>query len=310
MEYITLGRTGLKASVMGLGGGGHSRLGARVGKTEAESVSIVRQAIDAGINFIDTAEAYGTEPIIGRALKELDRDKIILSTKKFVWEGIEPAEVEKSLETSLSNLGVDCVDIYHLHAVILKEYDYSLSEICPLLQRLREQGKIRFIGITERFEQDPEHAMLQRALEDDIWDVMMVGFNLLNQSARERVFAKTIEQDVGILNMFAIRKALSNQDRLNELISELIESGQLDPEDIDQDDPFGFLIHDGGAVSLMDAAYRFCREAPGIHVVLSGTSDPDHLRANIESFSRPPLPQDDTDALKRIFQHVDSVSGT
>ena len=102
MEYITLGRTGLKVSVMGLGGGGHSRLGSSVGKTEAESVSIVRQAIDSGINFIDTAEAYGTEPIVGSALRGLDRDKIILSTKKIVWEGIEPAEVEKALKACTS----------------------------------------------------------------------------------------------------------------------------------------------------------------------------------------------------------------
>jgi aryl-alcohol dehydrogenase-like predicted oxidoreductase len=102
MEYITLGRTGLEASVMGLGGGGHSRLGSAVGKTEDESISIVRQAIDAGINFIDTAEAYGTEPIVGRALKGLDRDKIILSTKKMFWDGIEPAEVERG-STPLSS---------------------------------------------------------------------------------------------------------------------------------------------------------------------------------------------------------------
>jgi aryl-alcohol dehydrogenase-like predicted oxidoreductase len=310
MEYITLGRTGLKASVMGLGGGGHSRLGARVGKTEAESVSIVRQAIDAGINFIDTAEAYGTESLVGRAIEGLDRDKILLSTKKLVWEGIEPAEIEKGLEQSLSNLGVDYIDIYHLHAVVVEEYDYFISKICPCLQRLREQGKIRFIGITERFEKDPQHAMLQRALDDDVWDVMMVGFNLLNQSARERVLAKAIEKNVGILNMFAVRKALSNHDRLNELISELIESGQLDPDDIDRSDPLGFLVRDGAAVSIMDVAYRFCCEELGIHVVLSGTSNPDHLRANIESFSRPPLPQEHTDALKKIFQKVDSVSGT
>jgi aryl-alcohol dehydrogenase-like predicted oxidoreductase len=310
MEYITLGRTGLNASVMGLGGGGHSRLGSAVGKTEAESVSIVRQAVDAGINFIDTAESYGTEPIVGHAIKGLDRDSIIISTKKFVWDGIEPAEIKKGLEQSLTNLGVDYVDVYHLHAVIVEEYDYALQEICPVLQRLREQGKICFIGITERFEHDPQHAMLQRALADDVWDVMMVGFNLLNQSARERVLAKAIDQNIGILNMFAVRKALSNRNRLNELISDLIENGQLKSEEIDRSDPFGFLVRDGGAVSIMDAAYRFCRKEPGIHVVLSGTSNPDHLRANIESFSRPSLPKEDTDTLKRIFRNVDSVSGT
>jgi aryl-alcohol dehydrogenase-like predicted oxidoreductase len=79
--------------------------------------------------------------------------------------------------------------------------------------------------------------------------------------------------------------------------------------DIDEDDPFGFLIHEGGAESLTDAAYRFCRYEPGIHVTFSGTGNPDHLKANIESFSRPPLPQEDLKRLRKIFQNVDSVTG-
>ena len=69
MQYTTLGRTGLKVSVAGLGCGGHSRLGQKTGRTEQESIQVVRQALDLGINLIDTAEAYGTESIVGKAIQ-------------------------------------------------------------------------------------------------------------------------------------------------------------------------------------------------------------------------------------------------
>ena len=309
MDYTVLGRTGLKVTVMGIGCGGPSRVGQRAGRTEAESVGIVRQALDAGINFIDTSERYGTEEIVGKAIKGIDRGSVVLSTKKGTRERITPDDVRKSLEGSLKRLGTDYIDIYHLHGVILPDYDYLVSEIAPTLQKMRQQGKIRFIGITERFSPDPQHLMLQRALQDDIWDVMMVGFNMLNQSARDRVFAKTIDKNIGVLIMFAVRLALSRPERLNQVIAELIDRKQVDPSDIDEHDPLGFLVHEDGAVSLPDAAYRFCRYEPGTHVTLSGTGDSNHLKANIESFYRPPLPHEDRMKLEHIFRDVDSVSG-
>ena len=309
MEHTMLGRTGLKVSVMGVGCGGPSRVGQHSGRTESESVAVIRQALDLGINFIDTAEAYGTEEIVGKAIKSIDRGSVVLSTKKRTWDDITPKDVQKSLEKSLNRLGTDYVDIYHLHGVVLQDYDYLVSEIIPTFQKMREQGKIRFIGITERFTLDPKHAMLQRALQDDIWDVMMVGFNMLNQSARNQIFTKTIEKNIGILIMFAVRLALSRPERLRELIQELIEKKQVDPSDIDENDPLGFLINDGGTVSLTDAAYRYCRYELGTHVILSGTGSIGHLKANIESFSRPPLPLENLIKLKNIFQNVDSVSG-
>lgn len=309
MEYTILGRTGLRVSVMGIGGGGPSRLGQHTGRTVAESVALIRQALDSGINFIDTSEVYGTEEIIGKVIRNVHRDSIVLSTKKGTSKGISPKDVEKSIKDSLKRLGTDYIDIYNLHGVLLQDYDYLASEIVPIFQKLREQGKIGFIGITELFGTDPQHAMLQRALQDDIWDVVMVGFNMLNQCARDRVFPKAMEKGTGILVMFAVRHALSRPERLTQLIQELIERKQLDPADIDEDDPLGFLIHEGGAVSLVDAAYRFCRHEPGTHVILSGTGNSEHLRANIESFSRPPLPQKDLLRLKNIFRRVDSVSG-
>jgi aryl-alcohol dehydrogenase-like predicted oxidoreductase len=310
MEYVTLGRTGLRVSAMGLGCGGPSRVGRATGKSEAEQIAIIRQALDAGINFIDTAEVYQTEAVVGRAIKGLDRDKVVLSTKKSTWGApVTPQDVRESLDASLKRLEVDYVDIYHLHGVLRHDYEHLLTEIVPTLQELRDRGRLRFIGITEQGNADPGHRMLQRALRDDVWDVMMVMFNLLNQSARERVLAKTQEKGVGTLVMFAVRLALSRPERLREVIGKLIENGQLDPGEIDMQDLLGFLIGVGGAVSVPDAAYRFCRDEPGTDVVLVGTGDPDHLRANIASFARPPLPEETVRRLKYIFRRVDSVSG-
>jgi aryl-alcohol dehydrogenase-like predicted oxidoreductase len=317
MDYTTLGRTGLKVSVMGIGCGGPSRVGKNTGRSMEESVAVIRMGLDAGINFIDTAEGYGTEEIVGKAIRDVDRDSVVLSTKKSTSRNITPKDVEKSLEASLRRLGTDYVDIYNLHGVLLKDYDHLVSEAVPTLQKLRDQGKIGFIGITERFGPDSGHAMLQRALQDDIWEVMMVGFNILNQSARERVFPKTIEKNIGVMIMFAVRRALSRpeilaetiQEILAETIQDLIESEQLYPADIDENNPLGFLVHEGGAVSIVDAAYRFCRYEPGTNVILSGTGNAEHLKANMESFSRPPLPQADVLWLKEIFRWVDSVSG-
>ena len=309
MNYTILGRTGLKVSVMGVGAGGPSRVGQRYGRTAAESVAVVREALDAGINLIDTAEGYQTEEIVGQAILGLNRDNLVLSTKKSVRPGTTAKDVAESLEASLSRLGTDHVDIYHLHGIRPEQYDGLGAEIIPALQSLRDQGKVRYLGITERFNADTRHAMLQRALHDDVWDVMMVGFNPLNQSARERVLAQAMEENIGILIMFAVRLALSRPDRLIAVVQELVKQGQVDAEDVSEQDPLGFLIREGGAVSVPDAAYRFCRDEPGTHVVLSGTGNPDHLRANLASFARPPLPPEEVQRLRHIFRRVDSISG-
>ena len=313
MEYTILGRTGLKVSVVGLGCGGPSRVGAAYTKdqkiSKEESIAVIQQAINSGINFIDTSEIYRTEKIVGEAIKNVKRESLIISTKKGTFGKITPEDVKKSFERSLKALDTDYIDIYHLHAVVPREYEYFYSEIVPTLLELRDQGKMHFLGITEMFTNDTKHVMLQRALEDDIWDVMMVGFNILNQSARELVFPKTIEKNIGILIMFAVRLALSRPKRLKQVMNTLIEKKQLDPTDFDEENPLNFLVHKDGADSLVDAAYRFCRYEPGTHVILSGTGNSNHLKSNIESFSRPPLPQEDLEKLKKIFQNVDSVSG-
>ena len=309
MDYTILGRTGLEVSVMGLGCGGPSRIGQNMGKSIDDSIALIKQALDLGINFIDTAESYQTEMIVGKAIKGKNRDSIVLSSKKSTFAKISQDDVKKSFEKSLENLGTDYIDIYHLHAVDLKYYGHYVSEIVPLLMELKEQGRIGFIGITEFFNKDTRHEMLQRALKDDYWDVMMVGFNMLNQSARNLVLEKAIKKNIGILDMFAVRLALSQPKKLQRVIKTLIKNNQIDPSEIDTADPLGFLTEENHAIGIVDAAYRFCRYEPGIHVVLSGTGNSEHLTANLKSFSRPPLPQEATDRIKKIFKNVDSISG-
>lgn len=312
METTILGRTGLRVSVIGLGCGGHSRLGLNQGKTEAEAIRLVRKALDLGITFIDTAEAYRTETVVGKALEGWAREQVVLSTKVSPRRQdalSTPEQIRAQAEGCLLRLQTDVIDILHLHGVARDDYPYVAGELYPALDRMRQEGKIRFLGITEAFASDTQHRTLTRALEDDCWDVMMVGFNILNQSAREKVFAQTRPRGIGVLGMFAVRRALSRPEALRDLMQQLAAENRIDPARYDPADPLGFLIGTGKAKNLPDAAYRFCRYEPGMDVVLSGTGDPQHLEANVASLLAPPLPREDVARLQALFRDVDTVSG-
>ena len=309
MERVILGRTGLEVSRMGVGAGGPSQLGRRTGLDEAASAGLLRRAFDRGVNFVDSSEGYGTEPIIGRALRGLDRASFVISTKKSTRrQSVTPESLMQSLEGSLQRLGTDYIDIYNLHGVVPQDYAYLVDDIYPVLQKARAQGKIRFVGVTEMFNEDKGHAMLQKALDDDIWDVLMVGFNILNQSARDAVLKRAHAQNVGIQVMFAVRRALRDPGSLQPFLDDLREKGQFEPG-VTARDIADSLVAGGDAASLPDAAYRFCRDEPGVHVVLSGTGDAAHLEANLRSFGRPPLPPADAERLRRLFGRVDSTTG-
>jgi aryl-alcohol dehydrogenase-like predicted oxidoreductase len=312
MDYTTLGRTGMRVSIAGLGCGGHSRLGQATGKTEQESIAVVRQALDLGINMIDTAELYGTESIVGKALQGVPRDQVIVSTKKLPPSSdlVDPAgELRKGLEESLRRLRMDYVDVYFLHGLRAHQYRFACDVLVPEMQRMREEGKLRAVGVTEAFISDPPHLMLQQAVTADFWEVMMVGFSLLNPSARMRVFPFTQQKQIGVLGMFAVRRALSQPAALQEVIVSLQASGQLAPDACDKNNPLGFLTADDKAATVPEAAYRFCRYEPGMHTVLIGTGNVDHLKENVASILKPPLAAADVQRLDQLFGKVDSVSG-
>ncbi len=89
----------------------------------------------------------------------------------------------------------------------------------------------------------------------------------------------------------------------------MIARNLIDLKAIDPDNPLGFLLYEGGAASLPDAAYRYCRFEPGVHVTLCGTGNPSHMKDNIDSFSKLPLPKKDVIKINEIFRNVDSISG-
>ena len=312
VQYRTLGRTGLSVSQVGLGGGGNSCLGRKQGKTEAESIDVVQRAIELGINLIDTAGSNATESIIGRAIRGYDRDGLILSTKATVSTGgvmKTASQFAGSLENSLGALNTAYIDIMHVHAVLPQEYEYVVAELLPVMEKFRAAGKVRYIGITETFDRDRGHAMLRRALADDCWDVMMVGFNMVNQSARDAVFTAAQEKDIGILGMFAVRRALISAESFGQAMRELQERGELS-RDLDIEQTIVRLTGEGEHCKPMaEVAYRYCRDEPAIQSVLMGTGEISHLEQNVQSFSEPPLAEATRRFIADIFGHISSFSG-
>lgn len=310
MEYTTLGRTGLKVSVAGLGCGGFSKLGLGTGKSEDDAVALIRQALELGVNLLDTAAVYGTEEVVGKALRGVQRDSVVVCTKASKEAGEKLFHLDKvlaSLDGSLRRLGVDHVDVFQLHAVHPTQYDHVRDVIAPALLRERERGKFRFLGITETSPNDPDHSMLNRAVQDGIWDTAMFAFHLMHQPARIQVFPHTMANRVGTLMMFAVRQIFARPAQLAETVRQLAAEGHLPAWLADTDHPLSFLVHPGGATTLTDAAYRFVRHEPGVDVVLFGTGDAGHLRTNIESLCKPPLPDADRAKLADLFSHLRGV---
>ena len=307
MDYVTLGRTGLKVSVAGLGCGGFSRLGLATGKSEAEAVALVRRALDLGVTLFDTAASYGTEGVVGQGLAGVTRDKVVIATKANINNGDEtlsPDKVVASLETSLRLLRTDHVDVLQLHGVKAAHYDYAVETILPAVRREQEKGKVRFLGLTEGTSSDHRAEMLSRAVKDDHWDTVMLAFHMMHQHARKAVLPGTQAKRIGTLLMSAVRSIFAKPERVSAAMRDLAAAGKVPQSLADDPDPLGFLIHEGGALSLTDAAYRFARYEPGIDVVLVGTGDVHHMEANVASLSRPPLPAADRQRLIDLFGHL------
>lgn len=310
MQYKKLGRTGLTVSVAGLGCGGNSRLGLGRGKSDAEAIALVRAAFDEGVTFFDTAEVYGTEHILGQAFTPSERAGVVVSTKSRIRRGSEllsAAEVIANLDASLTRLESDRVEVFLFHGISPTDYDYVRDHLAPALLAEKKKGKIGHLGLSETGPGDPEHKMLLRALDDPLWEVGMLAFHLMNQNARAELFPRAIAQGFGTLLMFVVRNIFSKPGLLAETMRRLAAEGRIPADLGERDDPLDFLVHPAGASSLIDAAYRFARHEPGSDVVLFGTSEIGHMRANVASILAPPLPREDVARLYELFGHLTGV---
>ena len=276
-----------------------------------DAADLVRYALDLGISFLDTAKLYGTEPAVGAALQGR-REGVVVSTKVVPLtpdNQVDANHITRQIDESLRVMGLETIDVMHLHGVLPLDYERVIDECLAPMERARRDGKIRFIGVSEFWNQDLAHDMLRKALDDDHFDVILVGCNMLNSSARQFVLPQAQKKSVATSLMFAVRRAFADTQLLREICARLIAAGEIRSDIIDPDDPFGFLLDDGDAVTLTEAAYRYCRHLAGVNVVLTGTSDRGHLRQNIESIEKPALRDEDLRRIEAIFGGVHSVTG-
>jgi aryl-alcohol dehydrogenase-like predicted oxidoreductase len=313
LERRTLGRTGLEVTSVGLGTGGSSRAGIAAGVDHA--AGIVARALDAGVNLVDSAETNGTETAVARGIERssVRREDVVISTKVSYRAGRRlrtPGEIEEAVRARLAALETDYIDVLYLHSVTPGLYEQARDRLLPALERQRSEGTIRWIGISEGFFIDEGHRMLTQAVADDCWDVLMVGFNLLNQTARERVLRAATASDRGVFGMYVVRQALRDLDLVSAHLRERASDGTL-PATADVEGVIQTLedaLRDTGS-TLPDLAYRFASAEPGISTVLIGIGNPDHLAANLESFGKPPLDGATLETLRGILSGIAALSG-
>ena len=309
MQYRILGRTGLRVSVMGIGSGGPSRFGQNSGVPEADVQRMVRRGLDLGINFFDSSSGYGdSELILGRALEGVSREDYVLVTKfqparRGKDELIAPEDVVASVESSLDRLQVDCIDFMQFHGIRPQVYRETVDRLMPTVVKLKEQGKFRFIGVSETYREDPRHEMLPMALRDDLFDTAMVGYNLLSPTPEHEILPMCQERNVGVICMVAVRRALSRRDAVEERIRDAKVRGLIAQDSLPDEDPLGWLVKDHVA-SLPAAAYKYVNAHSAMGTVLSGTANLAHLEDNVKAILGPPLPEEDMARLRSIFGEV------
>lgn len=153
MEYRKLGKTGLELSALSYGG---AVMGGNFGQMEvAEAIRAFHVALDHGVNYVDVAPYYGVtraETVLGQVLKEIPRDKYILSTKLGRYDtdsfDFSPARVVSSVEESLGRLGLEYVDMMICHDIEFVPIEAVIEETLPALEALKQQGKIRHFGVS------------------------------------------------------------------------------------------------------------------------------------------------------------------
>jgi L-galactose dehydrogenase/L-glyceraldehyde 3-phosphate reductase len=322
METRPLGRTGLRVSVLGFGCGAVGGLMVRGNPADQERA--VARAVELGINYFDTAAMYGngeSERNLGRVIKSLKPD-IIVGTKVRVPDGDRSrigAAITASLEASLQRLQLDHVDLFQLHNHITADGsdggftpETVLGEVAPAFERLREQGKTRFCGITAV----GDTPALHRVVDARAFDTAQVSYNLLNPSPGAAVsagypahdfgnlLAHTKSAQMGVINIRVLAAgALSGTEERHPLGSPSVEpigSGGNYRTDVERAQRLEPLIREGHAENLVDAALRFAIANDAISTVLVGYSTLDQLETAARSINRGPLSRAGLDRLAEL----------
>jgi L-galactose dehydrogenase/L-glyceraldehyde 3-phosphate reductase len=323
METRVFGRSGLGLSILGFGCGAVG--GLMVRGSAADQDKAIGLALDAGINYFDTAVQYGngvSETNLGRVMAGGRRGGVTVGTKVRV-----PSEnfaaiaktITDSMDGSLRRLKMDHADIFHLHnPITLNGGGETLSvvqvrdEVVPAFRALRDAGKIRFLGITAIGDTDALHQII----DAELFDSAQVSYNMLNASAATalpsnypaqdygRLFDHTQKAGVGVVGIRVLAAgALTGTAERHPTASappEPIGSAHSYGMDLERARRLMPLVTEGYAGSLAEAATRFAITHKAMGTILVGMATVDEFEASLAAVLKGPLPQAALDRLNAL----------
>lgn len=290
MESRRFGKTDMNVSVLGFGSSEIGYEGASLSTVN----KLLNEALDAGLNVIDTAECYvASEELIGKAIGKR-RDEYYLVTKVghergWSYPDWRPESLLRSLERSLKRLKTDYVDLIQLHSC--SEAELRKGHVIDALRRARESGYARYIG----YSGDSKPAMY--AVQSGAFDTLQTSVNIADQEALELYLPLAQQRDMGVI----AKRPLANVAWLN---------GDRPPSDFYgrsywerlRELRYPFLKGDF-AVSVA-IALRFALSVPGVHTAIVGTSKPGRFKENSALIQTGALPQEVFDSIRTRWRAV------
>ena len=315
MEYKILGKTGLKVSAIGFGAWaiGGNMWGPQ---DDNDSIAAINKALDLGVNFIDTALAYGnghSEEIIGRVLKErkTKREDIYIATKipPTSWppppysqakDAFPKAKLISSVEQSLRNLDTDYVDLIQLHS--WRENWTNDTDWYETLTELKEKGKVRFIGISVHDNMEDEALGL---IETGRTDTIQVVYNALSQTPQKNLFPLAIKHNIGIIarvplaygaltGKFTKETTFASSDfRKNKYTGEGLDNILKKVQE------FKSIIDSEEKLKLLSAALNFALDHEAVSVTIPGMRNIKQAEENCSIFEKDRLISEET--IKKLY---------
>jgi aryl-alcohol dehydrogenase-like predicted oxidoreductase len=309
MKYRTLGKTGLRVSIVGLGTMVHA--GHFGPMKDSESLEAIETALELGVNFIDSSDAYGAgygETLLGNAFKG-KRDKIVIATKGGnVMVGpnrgkriFEPDYISRVMDESLRRLQTDYIDLYQLHNPTVEVIERGA--VWEVLERAKKAGKIRHYGVSINSMEEGT-----AAVKDGRAETIQVEYNLLAQEPAETFFPAAQQANIGVIARVPLKRGIltgklkqSDEQRFQgEDVRARSFKGEAFAQELAKAEQLKFLAH-GPVQSLGQAAIAFCIAHPAVSVVIPGARNAEQMRENA-SAADVEIPTADLDKISDLWR--------
>ena len=299
MQYRTLGKTGLKISVVSYGA---ASIGNEYGNLdEARGIRSLHVALDGGVNFIDSSPYYGrtlSEKVLGKAFKEIRRDRFIIGTKCGRYDvekfDFSADRVTRSVDESLQRMGLEHLDIIQCHDIEFGSLDQVINESLPALRKLQQQGKVRFIGVTG-FPLKTFKTILDRA---DLDCMLSYCHYSLNNTSLLGLMPYLKSKGVGIMSASPFSERL--------LTRQPLPTWHHAPPILREYCSKAVQHCDRKGVDIASLAIQFCVENPDIATTVAGTANPVNM-ANILKWIEQPVDRELLEEVQQILGPVNNV---